>query len=62
MGKPVGESRYGYSEDDDLIEGALNELMAALEAKDGSKIHSALEALVNFIQSKESDASLQENA
>lgn len=59
MGKPVGESRYGFSEDDDLIEQALDELEAALHAKDNAKIHSAIEALVNFIHSKESrDAGL----
>lgn len=63
MGKPSGESRYGFSEDDDLIEGALGELMSALEAKDGGKIHSAIEALVNFIHSKEfEDADLSEDA
>jgi hypothetical protein len=62
VGKPVGESRYGYSEDDDLIEGALDELMAALESKDRAKIHSAIEALVRFIHAKELDASLQEDA
>lgn len=59
MGKPVGESRYGFSEDDDLIEGALDELMAALASKDGAKIHSAIEALVHFIHNRESaDASV----
>jgi len=58
VGKPVGESRYGFSEDDDLIEGALDELMAALESKDHAKIHSAIEALVRFIHSKESNASV----
>ena len=57
MVKPVGESRYGFSEDDDLIEHALDELMHALESKDGAKIHSAIEALVNFIHSRESNAS-----
>lgn len=63
VAKPMGESRYGYSEDDDLIEVALDELMAALESKDGSKIHSAIEALVDFIRNKESaDAGVQEGA
>jgi hypothetical protein len=57
VAKPIGESRYGYSEDDDLIEQLLEELMAAYHAKDHAKIHSAIEALVHFIQSKESHAS-----
>lgn len=62
VGKPVGESRYGFSEDDDIIESALDELMQALQSKDGAQIHSALEALVNVIHTRESNASLQENA
>lgn len=60
--KPVGESRYGFSEDDDLIEHALDELIAALHGKDGSKIHSAIEALIQIIDSREPDAELQEDA
>jgi hypothetical protein len=57
IGKPVGESRYGFSQDDDIIEQALDELMRALESKDGAKIHSAIEALVNLIHIRESNAS-----
>lgn len=61
--KISGESRYGFSEDDDLIEQSLDELMAALESKDHAKIHSAIEALVNFIHNRESaDAGIQEGA
>jgi hypothetical protein len=63
IAKPTGESRYGFSEDDDLIEQALDELLAALESKDGAKIHSCIEALINLIHSRESNASdSQENA
>mgnify|MGYP006919579531 CR=1 FL=1 len=58
----MGEARYGYSEDDDIIEQAMDELMAALEAKDGIKVHSAIEALIQFIQSKESNAIPSEDA
>lgn len=63
MAKISGESRYGFSEDDDLIEHALDELMHALASKDGSKIHSAIEALIRIIHTKESgDAGIQEGA
>ena len=53
IGKIAGESRYGFSEDDDLIEHALDELLAAHGAKDGAALLEALEALIHFIQSKE---------
>jgi hypothetical protein len=55
--KMSGESRYGFSEDDDLIEDALNELMSAYEAKDHSKLIQALKALIELIRNKEPDAS-----
>lgn len=57
MAKISGESRYGFSEDDDIIEQALDELIHALESKDGTKIHSAIEVLVNFIHTREFNAS-----
>lgn len=54
VGKPVGESKYGFSEDDDLLEQLLDELMAAYEAKDHVALIDALKALIQAIQSKES--------
>lgn len=51
--KMSGESRYGYSEDDDLIENALDELFAAHDAGDHKKVVAALHALIDLIQNKE---------
>jgi hypothetical protein len=50
--KMSGESRYGFSEDDDLIESALDELLAAIEARSHSKIVSSIKALVHCIKNK----------
>lgn len=61
IGKPAGESRYGYSEDDDLIEHSLDELMEAHAKKDHKGFISAMKALIEFILNKEgSDASTHE--
>jgi hypothetical protein len=58
-----GESRYGFSEDDDLIESALDELQAAMEARNHSGIVSAIKALVQFIKNREgSNASIHAEA
>ena len=54
IGKPVGESKYGFSEDDELLESLLGELMAAYEAKDHIGLIDALKALIQLIQTKES--------
>jgi hypothetical protein len=54
IGKPAGESRYGYSEDDDLIEHSLDELMDAHARKDHKGFMSAMNALIDFILNKES--------
>ena len=53
VAKPAGESRYGFTEDDDLIESSLEELMRAHAAKDGRQFMDALEALIHIIQEKE---------
>lgn len=51
--KMSGESRYGYSEDEELIDKSLDELIAALESNDHSKAVAAIHALVNVIRNKE---------
>ena len=51
--KMSGESRYGFSDDDDLIESALDELIAAMEARNHSGIVSAIKALVHTIKNRE---------
>lgn len=53
IGKPAGESKYGFSEDDDMIEDALKELMSAYEAKDHVALIDSLKALVELIRNKE---------
>lgn len=53
MAKPAGESRYGFTEDDDLIEGSLEELLRAAASKDGRQFMEALEALIHIIYEKE---------
>lgn len=62
--KYAGESRYGFSEDDELVEGALDELMAAYGSKDPSKFREALTALIDCIMSREEseDAPVHEPA
>jgi hypothetical protein len=61
--KLVGESRYGFSEDDDLIEHALDELIEAREKKDHKAFVKALKAIIQFIKNKEeSDASIHAEA
>lgn len=56
LAKITGESKYGFSEDDDLIEDTLKELMEAYESKDHNKFMSAFMALIDVIRSKEPDA------
>ena len=53
IGKPVGESKYGFSEDDDLLEELLSELQAAYEAKDHVGLIDSLKALIELIRNKE---------
>lgn len=54
VGKPAGESKYGFSEDDELLESLLGELMAAYESKDHIGLIDSLKALIQLIQTKES--------
>ena len=51
--KQVGVSKYGFSEDDEIIENSLNELMEAVHSKDHSKLMQALKALIECIMAKE---------
>lgn len=62
MGKPAGESKYGFSEDDDLLEQLLGELQAAYDSKDHVALIDSLKALINLIRTKEgSDAQHDES-
>lgn len=63
IGKPAGESRYGFSEDDDLIESAIDELLEAANSKDHKRLVEALTALINcVINREESHAPTDESA
>jgi 2-phospho-L-lactate transferase/gluconeogenesis factor (CofD/UPF0052 family) len=48
-----GISKYGFSEDDDLIENSLDELISALESKDHKSFVQALKALIQCVKNKE---------
>ena len=60
--KIVGESKYGFDEDDDMVDQALDELIAAIEAKDHRRSLAAVRALLQCLESHEGagDADLQE--
>ena len=51
------ETHFGFSEDEELIDRALSELIAAYERKDGPALCRAFDAIVSLIQSKEESAS-----
>lgn len=51
--KLAGTSKYGFDEDDDMIESALKELMDAIDAKDHKKLVSSVKALVDCIMARE---------
>lgn len=51
--KMSGESRYGFSDDDELIEHALDELISAVEQKDAGRLEDAIKALVSVIKNRE---------
>ncbi len=55
--KMSGVSKYGYSEDDELIEQSLNELIHAIETKDHNQLSMALKALIDCVMNKESEKS-----
>lgn len=54
--KLSGESRYGFSDNDELIEEALDQLIHALGAKDGAALMEAIETLIHLIESRHDDA------
>lgn len=57
MAGPVAESRFGYSEDENMSEDAIKELIQAVESKDSQKLMSSLKALIEIIRNKnEADA------
>jgi hypothetical protein len=51
--KLAGVSKYGYSEDDELVEQASNEFMQAIESKDHKKLAEAIKALIHCVMAKE---------
>ncbi len=53
MRKQAGESRYGFNEDDELIEKTIDELIAAAEAKDHKKLMQSIVALIHCCMAKE---------
>jgi hypothetical protein len=55
--KLSGVSKYGFSEDDELIESMLNELVQAIESKDHKQMREALGAIIDCIMNKESEGS-----
>jgi hypothetical protein len=55
--KMSGISKYGFSEDDELIEQSLNELIHAVESKDHKQASMALKALIDCVMNKESEKS-----
>jgi hypothetical protein len=53
--KLSGVSKYGFSEDDELIEQALSELHQAIESKDHMKLVNSIKALIDCVMAKESE-------
>lgn len=51
--KEPSVSRYGYSDDDDLIDHALDELTSAVDAKDHKLLIKSFKALIDVMKSKE---------
>lgn len=51
-----GVSKYGFSEDDDVIEHALDELEQAIDTKDKALLISAIVAIIHCIKNKEPHA------
>ncbi len=60
--KFAGESRYGFSEDDELIEHALDELIESIHNRDHAGVIEALTSLIHFIKNKEDTDSGEELA
>lgn len=53
---------YGYSEDEELIDRLLDELIAAYTAKDGAELCRVFQAIVELIEMGERDADASEEA
>jgi hypothetical protein len=53
--KLSGESRYGFSENDELIEHALGELIESIEQKDHVGVIEAIRSLIHCIQEEEGE-------
>lgn len=49
--KISGESKYGFDEDDELIESALDELIEAIHSKEHKRAVTAIRALMDLISS-----------
>jgi hypothetical protein len=60
MARPMSEVQYGFSDDDELVEQALDELMSAIESKDGKRFGDALSLLIELIRSKDASHPLEE--
>lgn len=51
--KMAGESKYGFSEEEELQEAAIHELMEAVDSKDHKRLMEAIHALIDCIHSEE---------
>jgi hypothetical protein len=54
--KVAGESRYGFSESEELMEDAVKELMAAIHVRDFEGVMDAIKALVLIIKNKHEES------
>lgn len=57
--KIAGESKYGFSEDDELIESALDELIEAVHSKDHRAAIKALHALLRCLESQDGESNAE---
>lgn len=60
--KLAGTSKYGFDEDDELIESALHELNQAIESKDHNKLIDSIKAIVACLMNKHSEESNETHA
>ena len=51
--KQLGESRFGFSEEEELLEHALDELLAAHCNKDSEKLQEAIMSIIHCIINRE---------
>jgi hypothetical protein len=54
--KMSGVSKYGYSEEDEMVESALDELIQAVQSKDNKQFMEALKALIDCIMAREDES------